>query len=120
MHSASTAAVLHCMCDSVPAATRISLCEYIHICAWRGAETEGPGFGLACSVVVLGQDGHFASLLGMASAPIAGLSHALRLKGAAKQIYVRLSLTALPSSVQPQAHRDLGDGGPCSCIAKGT
>ena len=108
------------MCDTMPAAIRISLYEYIYICAWRGAEAEGSGFGWACSIVVLGQYGHFASLLAMVSAPIAGLSHALCLKGAAKQICVRLSLTALLSSVQLQAHRDLGGGGPCSCIAKAT
>ena len=94
------------------------LYEYIYICAWCGAETEGSGFGLEWSIMVLGQYNHFASLLVMVSAPVASLCHAPCPIGAAKQICVWLSLTALPSSVQFQAHRELGDGEPCSCIAK--
>lgn len=102
------------MCDTVPAATYIS----VWVCSWCGAETEGSGFGLVWSITVLEQYSHIASLLAMVSAPVAGFSHTPCLIGAAKQIYVQPSLTALPSPMQVQVHREPGAGEPCSCTAK--
>lgn len=91
---------------------RISLYEYLYICA--SCRADGSGLDLVRSVTVLGQYSHHASLLVMVCACIGAFRHAPCLIGAAKQIHVEPSLTALPSPMQVQVRGEPGAGGPCS------